>query len=470
LLTFRYNWRRDCLRRSLRSPHADRATPEDPRRRRRLAPARPAQALPFGAGLRRGYRARFGGHGPQPHARPLRPAGPRPHAARRGWTRDLPPATRLRQCGGGDHAHREGRRRGPHRGPRDGGRRLPRQAVQSARAGGAHPRGAAAPGAAGGARRADAGRARGALRTVLAQPGQSHAHARGRAGAAHDRRVRAAQGARAAPARADVARQAHGARARARARELRPLHRRAGVAPAQAPRGGSAVAALHPDGVGLRLRVHPRRRGAEMTLLPASLLWRTLAVMVAALVLSQAAAVWLMNEYVTQPRHEARVGQFVSHLKTISAALNTMQPQAQQRFIDAIAEKEGIRIIPVRGDETMRPAEGVRPLHLFRQRLREIFGPEAEVYVRRGERDRRGPPPVLWIRLPAGSHDFWVAFPRGRIDRDPVFALLAWSAVGLAIAIGATFFLVYRLNRPLAELSRAAVKLGKGGDPAPVSE
>jgi len=207
-----------------------------------------------------------------------------------------------------------------------------------------------------------------------------------------------------------------------------------------------------------------------MTLLPASLLWRTLAVMVAALVLSQAAAVWLMNEYVTQPRHEARVGQFVSHLKTISAALNTMQPQAQQRFIDAIAEKEGIRIIPVRGDETMRPAEGVRPLHLFRQRLREIFGPEAEVYVRRGERDRRGPPPVLWIRLPAGSHDFWVAFPRGRIDRDPVFALLAWSAVGLAIAIGATFFLVYRLNRPLAELSRAAVKLGKGGDPAPVSE
>jgi len=207
-----------------------------------------------------------------------------------------------------------------------------------------------------------------------------------------------------------------------------------------------------------------------MRLLPSSLLWRTLAVMVAALVLSQAAAAWLMNRYVTQPRHEARVGQFVSHLKTISAALNTMQPQAQQRFIDAIAEKEGIRIVAVRGNDTMRPAEGIVPLRLFRQRLREIFGPEAEVYVRRGERDRHGPPPVLWIRLPGATHDFWVAFPRGRIDRDPVTALLAWSAVGLAIAIGATFFLVYRLNRPLAELARAAVKLGKGGDPEPVSE
>lgn len=207
-----------------------------------------------------------------------------------------------------------------------------------------------------------------------------------------------------------------------------------------------------------------------MRLLPSSLLWRTLGVMIVALVLSQATAVWILHEYVTEPRHAARIGQFVSHLKTISAALNTMPPGAQERFIDEIAEKEGIRIVPVRGDERMRPVEGAVPLRLFRKRLREIFGPEAEVYVRRGDPARRGPPPVLWIRLPAANRDYWVAFPRGRIDRDPATALLAWSAAGLAIAIGATFFLVYRLNRPLAELARAAAKLGKGGDPAPVSE
>lgn len=210
-----------------------------------------------------------------------------------------------------------------------------------------------------------------------------------------------------------------------------------------------------------------------MRLFPSSLLWRTLAVMVAALVLSQAAAIALLNRFVTEPRHEARVGQFVSHLKTISAALNTMAPAAQERFIDAIAEKEGIRIVPVRGDERMQPVEGAVPMRFFRQRIRDIFGPQAEVYMRRGDPDAPNPrrrTQVLWVRLPAGEHDFWVAFPRARIDRDPLAALLAWSAAGLAIAIGATFFLVYRLNRPLAELARAAVKLGKGGDPAPVSE
>ena len=93
-----------------------------------------------------------------------------------------------------------------------------------------------------------------------------------------------------------------------------------------------------------------------MKLFPASIVWRTLLVMIAALVLSQAAALYLLHEYVTQPRHAARVGLFVSHLKTISAALNTMDADQRQRFIDAIAEKEGIRITPVLGDERMRPA------------------------------------------------------------------------------------------------------------------
>jgi len=206
-------------------------------------------------------------------------------------------------------------------------------------------------------------------------------------------------------------------------------------------------------------------------LLPSSLLWRTLAVMLAALVLSQAAALWLLQQYVTHPRHAVRVGQFVSHLKTISAALNTMTPEQQDRFVADIAEKEGIRISPVRGDERMRPAGSLVPMQLFRERIKEIFGREAEVYVRGDGRPPNGNrPQVLWVRLPAGQRDFWVAFPRGRIDRDPATALIAWGVAGLAIAIAATFFLVYRLNRPLAELARAAAKLGKGGDPAPVAE
>ena len=208
-----------------------------------------------------------------------------------------------------------------------------------------------------------------------------------------------------------------------------------------------------------------------MRLVPGSLLWRTLAVMVAALVLSQAAALWLFDEHITQPRMALATRQFVSHLKTVNAALQTMGEAEQQAFIARIVEQEGIRISPVRGADRMRPAADRPQLRLFRERIRESFGSAADVYVRAAEApDAQARPRVLWVRLPAGERQFWVAFPRGRIERDPMTAVVAWSVAGLGIAIVATFLLMWRLNRPLGELARAAEKLGKGGNPEPVSE
>lgn len=211
-----------------------------------------------------------------------------------------------------------------------------------------------------------------------------------------------------------------------------------------------------------------------MRLLPQSLRWRTLLVLIAALVLSQAAAIYLLHEYATLPRAAFGIGQFVSHLKSISAALQTMTPEQQRDFIGRVVEKEGIRIVPSRGTERMRPAPDVAPVHMFRERVREIFGPEADVFVRGGpdgeEPAKRMRPPVLWIKLPAGDRDFWVAFPRGRIDRDPGYALIAWSVLGVVIAVLATFVIVWRLNRPLSQLALAAERLGRGVDPPAVAE
>jgi two-component system osmolarity sensor histidine kinase EnvZ len=213
-----------------------------------------------------------------------------------------------------------------------------------------------------------------------------------------------------------------------------------------------------------------------MRLWPASLLWRTLIVLVAALVLSQAAALWLMQQYVMQPQRGQGMGLFVSHLKTINAALQTMTSAQQQEFVARVAEKEGIRITPARdNDEQMRPAADVPPVRMFRDRIRELFGPQANVYVRGPDMtpddDRpRTRAQTLWVRMPGGERDFWVAFPRGRIERDPSAAFVEWGITGLAIAVLGTFFIVWKLNRPLAELAGAAVRLGQGADPPPVAE
>ena len=201
-----------------------------------------------------------------------------------------------------------------------------------------------------------------------------------------------------------------------------------------------------------------------MKLWPGSLAWRTLAVLVVALVASQAAALWLLREHVERPRIGMGIGQFVSHLKTISAALETLPPEQQREFIARLAEREGIRIFPTRGEGPLRPAPSIPAIQMFRERIKALFGPETEVFV------RPNAPLALWVWLPAGQHEFWVAFPRNRVDRDPSGAFLWWSVAGIAIAILATLLIVWRLNRPLRQLAHAAEKLGKGGDPDPVPE
>jgi two-component system osmolarity sensor histidine kinase EnvZ len=206
-----------------------------------------------------------------------------------------------------------------------------------------------------------------------------------------------------------------------------------------------------------------------MRLFPGSLRWRTLAVIVVSMVLSQATATWLLDHYVTQPRVNASIGLFVSHLRTIVAAVQTLGPAEQREFVSRIAQNDGIRVSMEPRGEGMRPAPDRMPLRIFRERLRDAFGPEAEVYNRASE-GRAGAGRLLWIKLPLRERELWIAIPRARVERDTGLALVVWGIVGLAIAILATFFLVSRLNHPLAELARAAAQLGRGADPPPVSE
>jgi two-component system osmolarity sensor histidine kinase EnvZ len=200
-----------------------------------------------------------------------------------------------------------------------------------------------------------------------------------------------------------------------------------------------------------------------------SLRWRTLAVVIVALALSQATALWLFDRYITQPRVLATMNSFVSHLKTISAALATMPPSQETQFASRMAEQEGVRILMEAGD--LRPAGDRPPMRTFRRRLHEVLGMRADVFARPGEPSGPdGRPNTVYVRLPVEGHDYFVAFPRTRIERDTTTALVAWGIVGALIALLATFYLVSWLNRPLAQLARAAGELGQGKEPSPVAE
>ena len=205
-----------------------------------------------------------------------------------------------------------------------------------------------------------------------------------------------------------------------------------------------------------------------MTLIPRSLLARTALIILLALLATQLASFYLFNRFYSQPRQQIAVAGFASHLKSISAALETIPPERHLEFIGRLQEREGIRIGRVRTEkgETEREvdlAPDFPGLRIVRAQLKREYGEEADIFLRPRN------PNLLLIRLPVGERQYWVVFPRNRIERDTGMAWLGWALFGTFVALLGAYLLVRKVNQPLRALAAAARSLGKGGSAVPVS-
>ena len=217
-----------------------------------------------------------------------------------------------------------------------------------------------------------------------------------------------------------------------------------------------------------------------MPLVPKSLLARTALVIVFALIASQLVSVLLFRYYSQRPRFQLVAAGYISHLKTIRAALETIPPAQHRDFLIKLREERGIRVIPPQriADEPLEPAPNTPAILAARERLRDQFGPEADIFVfKRPQRaqaaleGKPAPPPAFITKIPVGSTNYWVLFPQSRIiEQDFSIAWVGWGVFGGILALVGALFLVSRLNRPLQALSAAAREIGEGRHPPPVTE
>ncbi len=172
--------------------------------------------------------------------------------------------------------------------------------------------------------------------------------------------------------------------------------------------------------------------------------------------------------------------QYIGHLKTIRAALEVIPPAQHREFLAKLREERGIRVIPPqRITEAVELAPDSPGIGAARERLREQFGPEADIYVyQRPPRPQLAPdgkqvvpPPALITKLPVGTSYYWVVFPRSRvIEQDLSLAWIGWGVLGAILSLVGSVFLMWRVNRPLEALANAARALGQGKNPPPVTE
>ena len=216
----------------------------------------------------------------------------------------------------------------------------------------------------------------------------------------------------------------------------------------------------------------------RLTLWPRSLFGRLALLLLAVILVSQAAAIYLFR----QDRAALIARQFgdtkLVELRTLRAALAAVEPGSADTALAKFGEVHHVRIVPeqerrIASDPERRPGPdperrfGVAPgspsLVELEQRLKSELGPETELRIQPRLQ-------LLWIKLVAGPHAYWAGFPLPPRSEDTPSRALVWSVVILVVLLVSAYAFARYLARPLRQINAAVARVGEGQSPPPLPE
>jgi two-component system osmolarity sensor histidine kinase EnvZ len=195
---------------------------------------------------------------------------------------------------------------------------------------------------------------------------------------------------------------------------------------------------------------------------PDSLLARSFLLIALLLVVSVLSAFQLYRLYEREPLSRELAQQAVSVVNLTRAALINADPALRPELLIELNEREGIRVYPVTQGETLQPLPDDPLFRMVAERVRQALGAQTRfAFARNGLEG-------FWVSFPIDVDQFWVMLPRGRFEPRFGIEWLAWGTALLALALAGAGLIASRIARPLAALTRAAARLGRGETPEPL--
>ena len=202
-----------------------------------------------------------------------------------------------------------------------------------------------------------------------------------------------------------------------------------------------------------------------MTIRSPSLFWRTFTLLVLLLIIS--ALAWLQSFRVLSevPFARAVSQQIVSTANLTRYALISCEPDFRPDLLKLLALEEGVRVIlKEQTDSTEQLVATGKIVELVENETRHFLGAQTQLASAvNGE-------PGLWVSIDIEGDAYWLMIRHELLDPPFGTNWLWWALVAfLGSIIGATM-LTNRTVTPLARLSQAAKRLGRGEDPGELPE
>jgi two-component system, OmpR family, osmolarity sensor histidine kinase EnvZ len=168
--------------------------------------------------------------------------------------------------------------------------------------------------------------------------------------------------------------------------------------------------------------------------------------------------------YEREPRSRELAQQTVSTINLTRAALVSADPFLRRELLIELNETEGLRVFPATASEKLEPVPDEPLLNLVIRKVREVTGEETRfAYARDGDEG-------FLVSFFIDEDEYWVMLPRERFELDFGLQWLGWGAALLALALAGAWLIASNIARPLAALTRAAARIGRGEAHQPLVE
>jgi two-component system, OmpR family, osmolarity sensor histidine kinase EnvZ len=168
--------------------------------------------------------------------------------------------------------------------------------------------------------------------------------------------------------------------------------------------------------------------------------------------------------YEREPRSRELAQQAVSTVNLTRAALVSADPFRRRQLLIDLNEAEGLRVFPSTSSEKLEPLPDEPLFDEIKRRVRLGLGGETRfANARDGEHG-------FWVSFFIDVDEYWVMLPPERLEPEFGRQWLGWGAALLVIALAGAWLIATTIARPLAALTRAARRVGRGEAHEPLAE
>jgi two-component system osmolarity sensor histidine kinase EnvZ len=182
------------------------------------------------------------------------------------------------------------------------------------------------------------------------------------------------------------------------------------------------------------------------------------------IVVSAAATFQLYRLYEREPRTRELAQQTVSVVNLTRAALINADPFLRRGLLIELNEREGIRIYPVTNEDRLEPLPHAPLFDMVAARVRGALGDRTRFAYARDAIEG------FWVSFTIDEDEFWVMLPRERFEPEFGLQWLGWGGMLLALALAGAWLIASAIAGPLASLTRAAGRIGRGETPEALPE